>query len=132
LASVVIGPTLPTTGVLNLFIVVSFAAAVAGLYVLLTRLRPSAAWAAFCLTCAFAACPEVLALIYSGDMVVSWLSLPWLPMVIYAVIRLWETSNPVPSPYLLAGRLSHRRGWAHPPLAFWTSALVALSAKASG
>ena len=126
LASVVLGPTLPATGVQNLLIVISFAAAVAGLYVLLTRLRPTAPWPAFCLTCAFAACPGVLALIYSGDMIISWLSLPWLPLVIYAVVRLWETTDPVPSLCLLAGALAMM--WlAHPPMAFWTSALVALS-----
>jgi hypothetical protein len=123
--SIITGPTFAPTAVQNLMIVLSLCGGVAALYVLLTRLRPSAGWPAFWLTIAFASCPGVLALVYSGDMVASWLTLPWLPLVFYATIRCWHAPDPLPAFCLLAGSLA--LVWlAHPPIAFWTSVLVAL------
>ena len=119
------GPTLTAVAVQNLLIVLSLAASVAVIYLLLTRLRPSAARTACWLACAFGTCPGVLALIYSGDMIATWLTLPWLPIVFYSVIRLWDTPDPVPNFGLLAASLAVV--WlAHPPVAFWTSLLVCL------
>ena len=119
------GPSLTAVAVQNLLIVFSLAASVAGLYLLLTRLRPSAACTAFWLAAAFATCPGVLALIYSGDMIATWLALPWLPIVFYSVIRLWDTPHPVPTFGFLAAALA--LVWlAHPPVALWTSFLVGL------
>lgn len=124
--SLITGPSFAPTAVQNLLIVGSLCSAVALIYALLTRLRPQTAWPAFWLTTGFAACPGVLTLIYSGDMVASWLTLPWLPLVFYATIRSWSADNPVPSLRLLAGSLA--MVWlAHPPIAFWTSLLVGLS-----
>ncbi len=124
--SVVARSTLTPTAVQNLLIVLSLATSVVVLYGLLTRLKPTAAWPAFWLACAYATCPGVLALIYSGDMIATWLTLPWLPLIFYAVIRLWDTPNPIPSLYLLAAALAIV--WlAHPPVALWTSILVGLS-----
>jgi hypothetical protein len=119
------GPTLTAVAVQNLLIVLSLAASVAGIYLLLTRLRPSAACAAFWLACAYGTSPGVLALIYSGDMIATWLTLPWLPIVFYSVIRLWDTPHPAPTFGLLAAALA--MVWlAHPPVALWTSFLVGL------
>jgi hypothetical protein len=123
--SLLAGPTLTPVAVQNLMIVLSLVAAVLGLYLLLTRLRPAAAGAAFWLASAFATCPGVLALIYSGDMIATWLTLPWLPVVFFAVLRLWTEAQPVRYFGLLAAALA--LVWlAHPPVAFWTSLLVGL------
>ena len=120
------GDALPPTAAQNLLIVLSFGAVVAGLYLLLTRLRPRAAWAAGVLAAACATSPGILALVYSGDMIASWLALPWLPLVFYAVIRLGETKTPVPALCVLSGALAMM--WlAHAPVAFWTTLLVMLS-----
>ena len=123
--SIVTGPAFAATAVQNLMIVLSLCGGVAIVYALLTRLRPRSAWPAFWLTTAFAASPGVLALVYSGDMIASWLTLPWLPLVFYATIRCWLAKDPVPAFCVLAGSLAIV--WlTHPPIAFWTSALVAL------
>ena len=120
------GDALPPTAAQNLLIVLSLGAGVSGLYLLLTRLRPRAAWAASVLAAAFATSPGILALIYSGDMVASWLTLPYLPLVFYAVIQLGETQEPTPLLGLLTGALAML--WlAHAPVAFWTTLLVILS-----
>ncbi len=120
------GEALPPTAAQNLLIVLSLGASAAGLYLLLTRLRPRAAWAASVLAAAFATSPGILALIYSGDMVASWLTLPYLPLVFYAVMRLGEAQEPMPPLGLLTGALAML--WlAHAPVAFWTTLLVMLS-----
>ena len=120
------GEALPPTAAQNLLIVLSFGAGVAGLYLLLTRLRPRAAWAAGVLAAAFATSPGILALIYSGDMVASWMTLPWLPLVFYTLIRLWDNPRSIPSFCLLAGSLA-LLFLAHAPVAFWTTLFVVLS-----
>ena len=124
--SLLAGPDFPPTAVQNGMIVFSLCGAVALLYLLLTRLRPRAAWLAFWLSVAFAGCPGVLALIYSGDMVSSWLTLPWLPVVFYAAIRTWETPNPIAGPSCLLAASLAILWLVHAPVAFWTSTLVAL------
>lgn len=125
IVSVVAGPTLSPTAIQNLFIVFSLLIATAALYGLLTRLKPALPWPAFWLTCAFASSPGILALIYSGDMVASWLTLPWLPFVFYATLHSGNAVDPKPSLCLLAGALAAI--WlSHPAIAFWTTALVIL------
>ena len=124
--SLVGGDALPPTAAQNLLIVLSLGAGVSGLYLLLTRLRPRAAWAASILAAAFATSPGILALIYSGDMVASWLTLPYLPLVFYALIRLSEAKEPTPPLILLTGALAML--WlTHAPVAFWTTLLSILS-----
>lgn len=123
--SIVVGPDFAATAVQNLIIVLSLALGVGLLYALLTRLRPQTPWLAFWLAAAFASSPGILSLVYSGDMVASWLTLPWLPLIFYAVIRLWIAEDPVPPLLVLAAALAIV--WlAHPPIAFWTSALIVL------
>ena len=122
--SIVLGPDFAATAVQNLIIVLSLALGVGVLYALLTRLRPETPWLAFWLAAAFASSPGVLSLVYSGDMLASWLTLPWLPLIFYAVLRLWKAADPIPSLLLLSGALAIV--WlAHPPIAFWTSGLIA-------
>ena len=124
--SLIAGDALPPTAAQNLLIVLSLGMAVGGLYLLLIRLKPKAAWPAFVLTAAFASSPGVLAMIYSGDMVASWLTLPWLPIVFYAIIRLWDESDQITWLLMLAAALAMI--WlAHAPIAFWTTVFVALS-----
>lgn len=111
-------------GVQNLLIAVSFLAAAALMYALLTRLWPQRRWTAFVLTLLFASSPGVLALAYSGDMIASWMTLPWLCVLFHGVIKLTRTSSPEASNLVQIAAALAMVWLAHPPIAFWTTLVV--------
>lgn len=121
------GRALGTAGVQNLLIVLSLFAA--GLLVYLLGLRVGQrplAWPAGLLAVAFVSCPGILALVYSGDMIASWMTLPYLPGVVYGLLRAREDKNPATA--LLVVAICLGAIWlAHAPIAFWVSLLALLS-----
>jgi|GEM_PF-1240670 len=118
------GNSLGPAGVQNLLIVLSFLAGGLITYVLLVRVGGSIhAWSACLLTIAFLSSPGVLSLIYSGDMVASWMTLPYLPVLIYGLMRTGEKEVPAGIWLLVAAPFAVL--WlAHAPIAFWVSPLV--------
>lgn len=114
-------------GVLNLLIVLSLLAAGLTSYLLGVRVGGRRlAWPAALLAVTFVSSPGILALIYSGDMVASWMTLPYLPILIYGLVKLGEKrdfSGALVIPLALAAL------WlAHAPIAIWISLLVVMTA----
>jgi hypothetical protein len=111
---------LGSVGVLNLLIVLSLGAGGFGCYLSALRLAGRRhAWTACLLAIAYVTSPGVLALVYDGDMIASWMTLPWLPLAFAAVARLWTDEAPAPALVQLAAA-SGAIWLAHPPIAFWT------------
>ena len=71
----------------NLMIVLSFIAAAFSAYLCLQRLWPAQGWLCCLLAVLALSSPGVLALAYGGDMVPSWLTLPYLPICAYLLGR---------------------------------------------
>jgi hypothetical protein len=126
-ANLLTGRTLGTAGVQNLLIVVSLFAAGVLVYILGLRVGGrSLAWPAALLTVACVSSQGVLALVYSGDMIASWMTLPYLPGVIYGLLRVREAENPTGALLLVVICLAAT--WlAHAPIAFWVSILTIFS-----
>ena len=74
----------------NLMIVLSFVAAAFSAYLCPLRLWPAQPWLCFLLALLALSSPGVLALAYGGDMVPSWLTLPYLPICAYLLGRVAE------------------------------------------
>jgi hypothetical protein len=121
------GGRLGPAGVQNLLIVLSLLAAVVLTYLLVLRLGGSRlAWFACLFAGALATSPGVLALIYSGDMVASWMTLPFIPVLYYALLRASQAEDP--APHLRIAAATYAMIWlGHAAIAFWLSPLVGLS-----
>ena len=107
----------------NLEIILSLVAAAFSAYLCLLRLAPRRGWLCLLLTALYLSSPGVLALAYSGDMIPSWLTLPYLPAFAYLFVRISEQG------------INHRRLnalavvmavlWtAHAPIAMWLTFLA--------
>jgi hypothetical protein len=102
----------------NLEIVLSLLAAAFSAYLCLLRLAPRRGW--FCLPLAllYVSSPGVLALAYSGDMFPSWLTLPYLPLYAYLLVRLVDEGANYRRLNALA--IVMAAIWtAHAPIAMW-------------
>lgn len=125
-ANLLTGRHLGAAGVVNLLIVGSLVAAAFLTYVLVLRLGGRRfAWHACLLAIAGLSAPGVLSLIYSGDMVASWMALPFFPPLIYGFLRLREARSAA-GPLMWVAVSLGAMWLAHAPLAFWSSLLVAL------
>ncbi len=111
----------------NLLICTSLLAAVLGAYLALTRVaasdrRGECTWLALL----YGTSPGVLALIYSGDMLASWMTLPWLPWLFLGWVLAWR--NPASGTGLLLQAVSLAFLWlAHAPIALWAALLTLVS-----
>ena len=97
-----------------------------GLYAVLKKLAPARAWDCAALALLYLGCPAWLSAYYGLDMYFTVMTLPWLPLVIYGTMRLfqpecgWRT-------YLLLGVALAATWLAHPPVGFWTAVVVTMS-----
>lgn len=86
-------------------------------YFLLINLAPRLRWYALLLAFFYVSCPATMALIYSMDMYNSFMTLPFIPLVIYGLIRA-QLRNDFLAYTLISAGLSLI--WmSHPPIALW-------------
>jgi len=115
---------LPAYAVQNLVLALHLLAAGFAAYGAALALTPRQPWQAWLLALLYLTCPGILALLYGGDMVISWMALPWLPLLFLGAIQ--------------AVRQPHRPGWlawmaatlaalwlAHAGIAFWATLAAA-------
>jgi hypothetical protein len=108
---------------LNLEIVLSLIGAGFSSYLCLRRLLPECAWICVFLALLYVTSPGVLALAYGGDMVLSWLTLPYLPLCAYLTARIAEEGMDTGRMVSLAATMAAL--WlAHAPIAMWASVIV--------
>lgn len=111
-------------GLQNLEIILSLTAAAFSCYLLLQRLAPGRGWLSFLLSFLYVSSPGVLALIYEGDMLPSWLTLPYLPLVCYLVVQVAD-KGPALRRLVAIAVVTAAVWWVHAPIAMWLS-LIAL------
>jgi hypothetical protein len=119
----VTGHGLSPIGLQNLLIVCTFIAAGLSVYAVFVKLAGSQRWSALWLAILSLSSPGVLALLYAGDMVASWMALPWLPWLFYGWVLAWRDSRSTSGPAWQAIALAVL--WlAHAPIALWCSVLT--------
>ena len=117
--------TLPPTGLLNAVLFSSLLAAALTTYATLAALAKQSHWIALVLTWLALASPGVLAMAYDGDLFMSVCTLPYLPLVMFALWRTFIRPG-TSSVCLLAAALA--AVWlCHPPIAFWLTAICSLA-----
>lgn len=127
LLDVITGVTLSPAALQNLLIVASFLAAVMGCYAALCAIAPTRRWECLWLSLLYGTSPGILALIYGGDMMATWLTLPWLPWLFLGWVDAWRTQLGGRGLLLQAVALAFL--WlAHAPIALWAS-LITLAAE---
>lgn len=101
--------------------------ALAGVYLMyfaLLNIGPKKRWLAFVFAIFYITCPAILALIAKLDMYYSFMTIPFLPVLIYALIRNYQ-KNDVLSYVLFPASLSLI--WmAHPSIAFFCTTICAI------
>lgn len=88
-------------------------------YFLMVRLAPTLRWYALALAFFYVSCPGVIGIIRAMDMYNSCMVLPYLPVVIYGLIRTHQKDD-IFSYIMTAAALSILY-MAHPPIALWTT-----------
>lgn len=101
--------------------------ALAGVYLMyfaLLKIGPKQRWLAFVFAIFYITCPAILALIAKLDMYYSFMTIPFLPVLIYALVRSYQ-KNDVLSYVLFPASLSLI--WmAHPSIAFFCTTICAI------
>lgn len=93
-------------------------------YFLLASFSPKLKWFAVSLAFFYVSCPGIMGLIYRYDMYYSFMTVPFLPLVIYGLVRSHQREDLI-GPILTALGLSLT--WlSHPPIALWLTGVVVL------
>ncbi len=116
--------TLPPYALLNLAIIGSAGVGTVGAYVALRIYSPKRPWTAAALAMLYVLSPAFLALLYEGDMVATYMTMPMIPWLVLGIA--WSAEHPDDLwPWLVQGTALAALWWAHPAVAFWASALCA-------
>jgi len=89
-------------------------------YYLLLKLNPKNRWAASAFAIFYVTCPGVITLIYVFDSYYSFMTVAFMPLLIYGMIRTHQKNDTL-SALIIAAALSLL--WmSHPPIALWSTA----------
>jgi len=101
--------------------------ALAGVYLMycaLLKIAPKQRWLAFVFAIFYITCPAILAIIAKLDMYYSFIAIPFLPLLIYSLVRNYK-KNDILSYVLLSASLSLI--WmSHPSIAFFCTTVCAI------
>lgn len=119
------GQCLPAFTVQNLLIASVGIATLFCAYFCLAALLPGRRWLGGLLAILFLACPGVIGVAYNSDLYMSWMTLPFLPLVLYGTLKSFRGAGL--GALVMLGAALGCMYWGHSPLALWTTALAALA-----
>jgi hypothetical protein len=91
-------------------------------YIALRTVDPASPWRAAVLAALYLSCPGVLGTIYTQDLYMTWMVLPFLPLAWLGTVRTFERDD-IPAQLLLAAGLAG--AWlAHAPVALWLTLVL--------
>lgn len=91
-------------------------------YLALIRLAPPQRWAACGLSILYVSCPGVLGTIYTQDLYMTWMTVPFLPLAAYGLVRPFQNDD-LGSQVCLAAALAAL--WlGHSPIALWMTLIT--------
>lgn len=105
----------------HLTIFVSALSAVFLLYIIIKKVAPSLRWQAVLLSFAYISSPGVMSSICYMDMYFAFMSVPFIPVVLYGLSRINQKNDALA--YILTGSALALIWMSHPPIAAWTSML---------
>jgi hypothetical protein len=116
--------TLPCFAVSNLAIVFSATFGALGAYAALLLYAPKRAMTAVALAALYILSPAILAPLYEGDMIATFMTVPMLPWWVLGLAL--AADEPMAwRPWLIQGASLAAMWLAHPPIALWSTALTA-------
>jgi hypothetical protein len=116
----------------NLTLVLAVVGGGLSAYLSSAAILPRRRWIALGAAVLYLSCPTVLALLYTGNLFMSVMTLPYLPLAAYGLWHWWEkgeSGGVFRSAAWLALPLA-ALWWCHPPIALWTTGVVSLLAVA--
>lgn len=122
LVDLLTGFTLGPVAALNTLIFGTGLLALAIAYQSLSALLPSARWVACGLSVLYLSCPGTLGLAFNTDLFMSWMTVPWLPLVLYGTITSFD--DPGYRPRLCIAVGLGLLWWGHTPIALWSTLLA--------
>ena len=94
-------------------------------YLTLSRIAPDRRWNAVGFSILFLSCPGLLATIYTQDLYMTWMAVPFAPLAAYGIMRTYRRDD-ITSQFWLAVPLA-ALWWAHSPIALWFTFIAACS-----
>ncbi len=113
--------TLNTLSLQHLTIFVSALSAALVVYIVIRNIAPLLRWQAVFLAFAYISSPGVMSLIFHMDMYLSFMAVPFIPVVFYGLVRIYQKDDTLA--YVLTGAALSLVWMAHPPIALWVSFL---------
>jgi hypothetical protein len=107
----------------HLTVIICGVAGILGSYWTLSWIAPSRRWPAAGFAILYLSCPGILATIYAQDLYMTWMTVPFLPLAAYAIVRTFRNDD-ARSQVILGSSLAVL-WWAHSPIALWFTAIAA-------
>ncbi len=95
-------------------------------YFALNSLAPGQRWSAAGLAILYLSCPGLLGTIYTQDLYMTWMTIPFVPWVVYGLARPFSEDS-LKTQIILGAALA-ALWWAHAPIALWLT-LIAVAAQ---
>lgn len=118
------GRTLGFYALQNLTLVLSFAGGGVSAYLCCAAILRHRRWTALALAVLYVASPGALALLYTGNLFMSVMTLPYLPLAAYGLWRWWTRTGEAAWLALPLAAV----WWCHPPIALWLTAIIGIFA----
>jgi len=94
-------------------------------YLTLCRISPDRKWSAVGFSILYLSCPGLLATIFTQDLYMTWMTVPFAPLAAYGIMRTYRKDD-IKSQFWLAVPLA-ALWWAHAPIALWFTFVAAAS-----
>jgi hypothetical protein len=107
----------------HLAVIVCGVAGIYACYLALVRIDPDRRWCAVGLSVLYLSCPGLLATLFTQDLYMTWMAVPFAPLAAYGIVRTYR-SDDVTSQFWLAVPLA-ALWWAHSPIALWYTLIAA-------
>ena len=95
-------------------------------YFALNQLAPGQRWSAAGLAILYLSCPGLLGTIYTQDLYMTWMTIPFVPWVVYGLAR--PFNEDALKTQIILGTALAALWWAHAPIALWLT-LIAVAAQ---
>jgi hypothetical protein len=101
----------------HLTVIVCGVAGIYACYFTLCRIAPERRWSAAGFAILYLSCPGLLGTIYTQDLYMTWMTVPFAPLAVYGIVRTFRKDD-FKSQFWLAVPLA-ALWWAHSPIALW-------------